>query len=172
MEKYSGSEDIYRKLVDDSEENWLYGLVAFAIIEEQRVEWMKHYKESHNEMPDAVKVKEWYEQQPQSTLLRAKGAAESALQVYSSDVLDIALEDQKKDVEEGMIVTEIKESRKFFPQFCVSLAGGFAGTLLFAGFLVIVAYFVFNDVSPVQIGQQLSNQTEEIENGEETRSNQ
>ena len=41
MAKYSGSEDIYRELVDDSEENWLYGLVAFAIIEEQHA--MKIY---------------------------------------------------------------------------------------------------------------------------------
>ena len=171
MSKYSGSEDIYKELVDDSEENWLYGLVAFAVVEEQRIEWMKHYAESNDEMPDAVKVKEWYQQQPQSSLLRAKGTAESALQVYSSEVLDIALDDQRKSVEEGVIIGEIKESRKFWPQFGVSLAGGLAGALLFAAFLAIVAYFVFNDVSPVQIGQQLNNGSEEIGNGEETRSN-
>lgn len=44
MAKYSGSPDIYRELVEDSKENWLYGLVAFAVVEEQRIEWMKHYE--------------------------------------------------------------------------------------------------------------------------------
>ena len=172
MSKYSGSEDIYKELVDDSDENWLYGLVAFAVIEEQRIEWMKHYAESHGEMPDAAKVKDWYQQQPQSSLLRAKGTAESALQAYSSEVLDIALEDQRKSVEESVIVGEIKELRKFWPQFGVSLSGGLAGAILFAAFLAIVAFFVFNDVSPVQIAQQLDNGSEEIENGEKTRSNE
>ncbi len=38
MAEYTGSVDIYKELVEDSNENWLYGLVAFAIVEEQRLE--------------------------------------------------------------------------------------------------------------------------------------
>lgn len=50
MPKYSGSADIYRELVEDSKENWLYGLVAFAIVEEQRIEWMKHHEVQNGRM--------------------------------------------------------------------------------------------------------------------------
>lgn len=39
---YSSSDDIYRELVEDSDESWLYGLVAYAVVEEQRIEWAKH----------------------------------------------------------------------------------------------------------------------------------
>lgn len=38
MTRYSGSQDIYSELVEKSELNWLLGLVAFAIVEEQRIE--------------------------------------------------------------------------------------------------------------------------------------
>ncbi len=36
MEKYSGPEDIYKELVENVpvEEDWLLGLVAFAVVEE------------------------------------------------------------------------------------------------------------------------------------------
>ena len=42
MEKYSGPDDIYQELVEESDANWLLGLLAFAVVEEQRIEWMKH----------------------------------------------------------------------------------------------------------------------------------
>lgn len=41
MKRYSGPEDIYKELAEDSDENWLYRLVAFAVVEEQRIEWTK-----------------------------------------------------------------------------------------------------------------------------------
>lgn len=34
MKKYRGSEDTYRELVEESDQNWLLGLVAFAVIGE------------------------------------------------------------------------------------------------------------------------------------------
>src|SRR5690606_40951989 len=83
MPEYKGPEDIYRELVEESDENWLYGLVAFAVIEEQRIEWMKHMQENTGRLPTPEQVSEWYQQQPPNCLLRAKGTAENALQLYS-----------------------------------------------------------------------------------------
>jgi len=37
MTKFSTSDDIYQELVEESDESWLYGLVVFAIAEEQRI---------------------------------------------------------------------------------------------------------------------------------------
>jgi hypothetical protein len=161
MAKYSGSADVYRELVEDSKENWLYGLVAFAVVEEQRIEWMKHYESQNGRMPDDTEIKSWYEQQPDSVLLRAKGTAESALQTYSAEVLEVANGDIRKEIEESVIVSEITKLGSFWPQFGVNLAGGFCSALLFAAFLIIMAYFVLNDTSPVEIGKKLKPQTEE-----------
>lgn len=161
MAKYSGSPDIYRELVEDSKENWLYGLVAFAVVEEQRIEWMKHYESQKNIMPSDEEIKSWYEQQPDSVLLRAKGIAENALQNFSADVIEVANDDTRKEIQEGVIVSEIKKFGSFWPQFGVNLAGGFCSALLFAAFIIIMAYLILNDTSPVEIGKNLKPHVEE-----------
>lgn len=162
MPKYTGSADVYRELVEDSKENWLYGLVAFAVVEEQRIEWMKHHESQNGRMPNDAEIKSWYEQQPDSVLLRAKGIAENALQNFSADVLEVANADIRKEIEEGVIVGEIKKIGSFWPQFGVNLAGGFCSALLFAAFLLIMAFLVFNDTSPVEIGKKLKSPVKEI----------
>jgi len=160
LAKFSGSEEIYKELVEDSEESWIYGLVAFAVFEEQRVEWMRHQESNNGSLPTADEVKNWYEQQPESVLLKAKGIAENALKVYSEEVVDLVLEDQQKEIEEGIIVSEIRALRAFWPQFGVNLAGGLASAALFAALLILMAFFVFNDTSPVEIGRELKGQME------------
>ena len=116
MPPYSGSEEIYRELVEESEESWLYGLTAFAIIEEQRIEWMRHFEQTHGELPGPDKVRDWYEQQPPSVLLRAKGTAEATLQAYSEEVNELVIEEQRREIEQGIVVDEIKELKRFWPR--------------------------------------------------------
>lgn len=161
MPKYTGSADVYRELVEDSKENWLYGLVAFAVVEEQRIEWMKHYEIQNGRAPNDAEIKGWYEQQPDGVLLRAKGTAESALQAFSAEVLEVANGDIRKEIEESVIVSEIKKIGSFWPQFGVNLAGGFCSALLFAAFLIVMAFLVLNDTSPVEIGKKVKPPIEE-----------
>ena len=167
MPEYNSPEDIYNELVEESDENWLYGLVAFAVIEEQRIEWMKHMRANNGNAPTPEQVSEWYQQQPHGCLLRAKGTAENALQNFSNQVIDVAIEDYKKDIEESYIVNEIRELKSFWPQFGVNLAGGFAATVLFAALLSITAFVVFNDSSPVQMVKDINGSLEEPGNGQE-----
>lgn len=155
---YHGAEDIYKELVEESDQSWLLGLVAFAIIEEQRIEWMRHHEKSNGTLPDSTLVQNWYEQQPPGVLLRAKGTAENALQVYSEEVSSVLDAEYRKEIEAGIIVGEIRALNRFWPQFGVNVAGGFASTILFAALLVLMAIFVFNDTSPVQIVKDLKQQ--------------
>lgn len=170
MNKLSGPEEIYDELVENSNEGWLFGLVAFAIIEEQRIEWMKHQTANNGASPTPDDIRNWYEQQAEGVLLRAKDTAEARLKDYSDQIVEIVLEDQRKEIEESIIVKEIQETKKFWPQFGVNLAGGFVSALLFATLLTIVAFFVIYDTSPVQIGAEMRKNAEVSENGEE-RSN-
>ena len=157
---YFGAEDIYRALVEESNESWLLGLVAFAIVEEQRIEWMRHHEKTFGTLPDAAQIRSWYAQQPPGVLLRAKGTAENALQVYSEEVSAVLETDYRKEIEEGMIVSEIRANNRFWPQFGVNLAGGIAGSIIFAAMLVLMAVFVFNDTSPVEIVKNLRSQSQ------------
>jgi len=149
--KYSGEEDVYRELVENSEESWLLGLVAFAVVEEQRIEWMRHHENNHGALPSPEQVRAWYEQQPPGLLLRAKGTAENALVAYSEEVSAELDSDHRKEIETGIVVGEIRQLGKFWPQFGVNVAGGFASALLFAAILSVVAFLVFNDTSPVDM---------------------
>lgn len=161
MKKYCGAEDIYRELVEESEQSWLLGLVAFAVVEEQRIEWMRHHEKLHGSLPSPAEVQSWYQQQPASVLLRAKGTAENALQVYSEEVSAVIDGDYRREIEQDIIVGEIRDLKRFWPQFGVNLAGGFVSALLFALFLIIFAFFVLNDTSPVEIAKDLKQQSVE-----------
>lgn len=167
MEKFSGPEEVYDKLVENSEDNWLLGLVAFAVIEEQRIEWMKHQTEHNGGKPSAEDVSEWYMQQPKGVLLRAKDTAEARLKDYSDEIVNLVIDDQRKELEESIIVNEIREIKKFWPQFGVNLAGGFTSAILFGLLLLIAAFFVINEASPVEIGTELRNKIEVNDHGKE-----
>ena len=158
MSQILRSEDVYRQFVEESEEAWLYGLVAFAIVEEQRIEWMKHFEKRNGHRPSVDEIQHWYEQQPQGVLLSAKGDAEHALQAYADEVLEEVLEVERRDVAEGVIVSEIRLARRFLPQFGINVAGGLVSTIVFGAILVLVAFLVWTNPSPVDIGKQLSGQ--------------
>nr|VFJ94387.1 MAG: hypothetical protein BECKH772A_GA0070896_1007114 [Candidatus Kentron sp. H]VFJ95268.1 MAG: hypothetical protein BECKH772B_GA0070898_1007414 [Candidatus Kentron sp. H]VFK01671.1 MAG: hypothetical protein BECKH772C_GA0070978_1007014 [Candidatus Kentron sp. H] len=153
--KFSTSDDIYRELVQESEESWLYGLVAFAIIEERRIDWVRHYEVTNGRSPNSDETRSWYEQQPESELLRAKGEAENALREYSDEVVQSDIEEYGEKIKENIVVSEIRKLGRFWPQFGVNLAGGVTSAVLFAALLLILAFLVLNDISPVQIGVQI-----------------
>ncbi len=152
MPKISSAEDLYRTLVEDSDESWVYGLLSFAIVEEIRIDWMKHFEEHIGRTPNTDEIKHWYEQQPQGVLLSAKGDAEHALQAYADEVLEEVLEVERRDVAEGVIVSEIRLARSFLPQFGINVAGGLVSTIVFAAILGLVAFLVWTYPSPVDVG--------------------
>lgn len=172
VQKYSGPEDVYKDLVDDSTESWLLGLLAFAVVEEQKVEWMRHYSQTHEgNSPNAQDIRGWYEQQPQSVLLRAKGTAENALSAYSEEVLALVIDDYKAEVKESIIMKKISDLGRFLPQLGANVVGGLVSSILFAALLISVAVFVLNDVSPIQIGENLKSRIGVIHNGQDTERN-
>ncbi len=170
MSQIVSSNDVYRQLVEEADESWLYGLVCFAIVEEQRIEWMKHFEENNGNSPSTQDIQHWYEQQPEGVLLRAKGTAENALQLYADLVLQEILETERREVAESVIVSEVRLIRRFWPLFGINVAAGFASALLFAAVLVVLALVVLTDVSPVKLGQGIfGHQSEESVNGETDR---
>lgn len=162
MSNFSGPKAMYEELVENQpdDEEWLLGLVAFAVVEEQKIEWIKHQTENNGNSPSEEEIAKWYQQQPAGVLLRAKDTAESRLTDYAQNVISEFLSDYQKEIEEGIIVGEIRETKKFWPQFGVNLASGFASALLFAAILILFAFLVFNDSSPVNIGTKLGAKSE------------
>ncbi len=152
MPLISNSNDVYRRLIEEAHESWLYGLVAYAVVEEQRIEWMEHYENNNGHPPDSGEIQHWYEQQPENVLLSPKGKAENALQGYADEVLEEVEHSIRSEVSEGVIISEIRLATKFWPQFGINVAAGFASALPFAAVLTILAFIVLTDPSPVKFG--------------------
>lgn len=169
MAVISGPEHVYRTLVEESEESWLYGLLAFAIIEEKRIEWMQHFQTNNGRSPDTADIKHWYEQQPEGELLRAKGEAENSLQAYADEVWQVFLADEQKKITESALVSEIRSIRRFWPQFGISVAGGMASAFVFAAVLAVLAFVVWQNPSPIDMGRDMMNgSAQEVPDGEKS----
>lgn len=153
---YKGPEAIYDELVGDNETSWLLGLVAFAVVEEQKIEWIKHHSTHNGGPPSADQIQQWYAQLPPGAVLRAKGTAENALAHYSTEVVEEVAAEMRKEIESSVLVNEIRDLRRFWPQFGVNLAGGFISSLLFALVLVALALILFKSPSPVDIANRIS----------------
>ena len=151
MPQISNSEDVYQHHVEDSDDDWLLGLVAFAVVEEQRIEWMQHYENTNETSPTADDITKWYQQQPDGVLLRAKGTAENALAAFCDEAIDEAVQVEREKTLESAILSEIRLLRRFWPHFSANVLSGVISAILFAAILVIVALFLINDISPVTI---------------------
>ena len=166
--KYSGPEDIYDELVGDKDNSWLFGLVAFAVVEEQKIEWIKHHSNYNDGPPTSEQIRNWYAQlPPPGAVLRAKGTAENALEIYSTEVLEEVDESIRKEISESVIVSEIRDLKRFWPQFGVNLAGGFISSLLFALLLVALALIIVKGPSPTDLAKKLQIDSEVEHHGKE-----
>lgn len=93
MNSLSGSEDAYSTLVEKGAEGWIHGLVAFAVLEEQRIEWMRHIESMSGCLPNSEQIREWYEQQPISALIRARATAKDMLSEHVQATLKMPGDD-------------------------------------------------------------------------------
>jgi hypothetical protein len=157
VNSFSGPADTYEELVGKATEDgaWLLGLVAFAVVEEQKIEWMKHHAKNNGGPPPDEEIRRWYQQQPESVLTRAKEVAQNRMTDYAGESIDIFLVEFGKETEQGIIVSEIRELQKFWPQLGMNILGGIASSLLFAALLTLMAFLILNDSSPVTIGAKL-----------------
>lgn len=155
MQKVSGSEDVYRELVEESDDHWLLGLLAFAVMEQQRIEWAKHLLNTTGAAPGHAEVKAWYESQPPSALLRARADAETTLKNYGEEAIEEFDDAYRKEIAQGIVIGEIQKLGRWWPQLGINIAGGVIGSIVFTAILVIVALFLLTDSSANEIAQHL-----------------
>lgn len=71
-------------------------------------------------------------------------------------------------VAESALVSEIRSIRRFWPQFGVSVAGGMASAFAFAAMLAVLAFIVWQDPSPIDMGRDMMNRDAQEEPHGET----
>jgi hypothetical protein len=162
MEQYCGSEDVYRVLVSGAGENWLSGLLAFAVVEEQRVAWMTHRNNVTGAMPSTADVRGWYQSQPASTLMKAKAEADVALSYYGSQSIEEFDDAYRKEIAEGMIVAEVRKLGRWLPQFGMNVVSGVVSSFVFSIVLVTLALFIIKAPSTNDFATKFKQQMENL----------
>lgn len=160
MAKFTTSDQIYDSLVENSEESWILGVVAFAIIEERRIEWIKHHEANNGEPPTPEEITKWYEQLTERELVRTKDTAETELVKYSNEVVSGLSEKEIQKIQNDVIVTEVRDLKRFWPQFGVNLAGGLVSALVFAVLLATIGFVLKYETSPTEIASELQGKLE------------
>lgn len=61
----------------------------------------------------------------------------------------------REEVASSALIGEIRQVRRFWPQFVISVAAGLASSILFAALLFTAAFLVLNDRSPVELGASI-----------------
>lgn len=160
MLKYSGPDDIFRDVVEESDENWLLGLLAFAMVEEQRIEWARHRLETTGRPPAPADAQAWYESQPRGVVVRALAEAESALKTYGNDAIEEFDETYRREIAQGVVVAEIRKLGRWAPQLGMNVLGGLIGSTAFTTLLIIIGLLVLNEPSANALARKLQQPTE------------
>lgn len=111
MASFEDSRQIYDELVERSELHWLLGLLAFAMLEEQRIEWEKHVEQQEGQPPGNDEIRRWYRELPQAQLLRARAEAENALRIYAAEVWEEFRSTERDEVRNSIVVEEIRSAK-------------------------------------------------------------
>lgn len=158
----SSSFDVFDQLVNRGKDyDWILGLVAFAVFEERRIDWMKHFETQNGEPPTDDQVRHWYEQQTDGDLLRAEGEAENALRGFGARVTNVVFEEERISIENDVIVSEVRSLNKPWAAFGIGMAANLLSAFVFAAALVLLVIYAKSDTAP----QTLSNLFVQAEKG-------
>ncbi|MDA0231379.1 MAG: hypothetical protein O3B21_14490 [Proteobacteria bacterium] len=81
------SQDTHRQLVTEPVYSWTLGLMAYAIVEDQKYEWIAHLKKTEDREPTPAEIENWFRSRTPESFTRAVADAEHALQLVADDAL-------------------------------------------------------------------------------------
>ncbi|MDE2674472.1 MAG: hypothetical protein OXH65_05120 [Paracoccaceae bacterium] len=135
MKPLSNSNDVYNHLVENSDTDWVIGLLAFSLFEEKRIDWMKHQRGSTGSLPSDEDIRKWYSDQPESVLTKAGEDAENALGDLFEEVFNTALQRERDNIRDNHVIAEIKRLGSFRAMFWRNIG------------ITVISFFVFTALS-------------------------
>jgi hypothetical protein len=146
-----GPRDVFTRLVDEAEHSFELGLMAFALIENKRFDWMRHVEKYENRTPDQSEIDRWHRELPPSELRIAVDHAESMLRNSAETIMGEVLDLEVRRVRDSTLFTEIQTLRRFWPAFGVNVAGGLTSALVFAALVVLLGAYVLADFDLIKV---------------------
>ncbi len=160
LDEIKSSQDVHKMLVTGAEHSWTLGLMAYAIVEDQKHEWISHVSTLKHREPTHPEIEEWFLQRTPESFHRAIADAENTLQLVADDALKEIIEIERREVLEQAVIQSIERHSGGWRQFGIGVAAGLVSALLFAVLIIIVAVIVLDNRSLVDLAKIAS--TEQI----------
>lgn len=161
--KFGGPEDVYNAAVQAAGGVWVKSLLAFALVEQQRLEWAHHRLVTTGQRAGPLGLVRWYEEQPPSVIARALNGAQAALDDYNANSMDFFDDAYRRQVADDVVVGEVRKLGRLAPQVGISVLGGLIGSVTFTAFLIVFSWFVLNEPSANVISKSLKQQQEQTQ---------
>ncbi|MCY4101396.1 MAG: hypothetical protein OXF46_10835 [Rhodobacteraceae bacterium] len=161
MQPLSDTRDVYIHLVEKSQDDWLIGLLAFSLVEEQRLDWMEHQKKATGSIPSDEEIRKWYAQQPESVLVKAKDEAGNVLGDFFEEAMYLAIQEDRENFRNSLVIDEVKNLGKFWPRFLHHLLFGVLSYALFAVLTIICIVMVSQLYYDISLNELIRNIVQE-----------
>jgi len=132
--KFTDADEVFDELVNQADTKRLLGLVAYALVEDRRIDSKKHQHQTTGKIEDS---EAWYSRLSEAELQRVKTEARIELQDYFFDGINEWDADREQEIKDSLLYIQIQEI-KDSTTFIKSLAASFWATVLFSGLVFIL----------------------------------
>ncbi|MBT3628474.1 MAG: hypothetical protein HOM52_06420 [Rhodospirillaceae bacterium] len=150
-------QDAHRQLVTEAEHSWTLGLMAYAIVEDQKYEWIAHLKETEGREPTTTEIENWFRSRTPESFTRVVADAEHALQLVADDALEEIIGDERRGAFESGIVEAVNGMTGSWRQFGIGIGASLVGAILFAILILVVAFIAIDNRSIVDLVKESPN---------------
>jgi hypothetical protein len=132
-----------RRGVDTDGDTDAIALFAFALVEQDRIDWVEHFRTDHDAGPTTEQVVEWYRGKPESYFRDKERTAE----VWYASFARWYLRDEISAEQQKAIHAVVGDLGKFWPTFWNGNLTGITSNIFFAILVVAFVYIITTDFS-------------------------
>lgn len=133
-----------RRGVDNDGDMESIGLFTFALVEQDRIEWIEHFASQHaGGKPSAAQITQWFEDKPESYFLEKEKQAEQ----WYAGFARVYLSDEIEEGKAQAIRRALQNMDRFWPMFWKHNLFGLTSNLIFTGLVLLFALAIYTDFS-------------------------
>jgi len=156
----SSSDEVFhfsrdRRGVDTDGDTDAIALFAYALVEQDRIDWCDHYRINHDGLaPTSDQTAEWYRGKPESYFIDRERTAENWYAQFARWYLREEMDDEKQ----AAINAAIGNVGRFWPNFWSGNLVGITSNLIFAVLVVLLVAVITTDFSLIDWAKRLFHQ--------------
>jgi hypothetical protein len=118
-------------------------LFTYALVEQDRIDWMNHFQSQHDATPSAAQVSEWFLGKPESYFLAKEKRAEE----WYAGFARTYLRDEIEAAKQTAVQSVVGNLRRFWPNFWRGLTIVIAGNAIIILVIILMVAAIHSEFS-------------------------